>query len=99
MVKTHNQMIVETFQKGWTCYGKLMELNNYASSLPRSVAKLRDQVDFTQKTVDSLGVLTFENKKYHWCERMNGKVKYFRLFPLIEEKQLDVLAMDGQLTL
>ena len=51
------------------------------------MAKLRERVDFTQKKVDSLGILTFENKKYHWCERMNGKVKYFRLFPIVEESK------------
>ena len=77
----HNQKIVNTLSKGWHCYGKLMAKNEYASSLPRATAKLRETLDTRNSDTSKglIGVLKFEGKSYKWFERMDGKVKYFYL--------------------
>jgi hypothetical protein len=81
MKETHNQKIVKTLLKGWKCYGMILEENEYASSLPRTTAKLREKLDTSKRDFDKglIGVLLFEDVYYEWYEKMDGLIKYFRL--------------------
>jgi len=84
MKETHNQKIVKTLKKGWFCYGKLIAENEYASSIPRSTAKLREKVDTSEKNIDIglIGILKFDGKTYKWFEKIINQVKYFKLIEL-----------------
>lgn len=89
MKETHYDKIVKTLVEGWRCYGQLIEENEYASSLPRSAAKLRETLDTSRRetSVGLIGILTYKDKQYLWFEAMRGKVKYFHLKEFIEYSQ------------
>lgn len=93
MKKSHNQMIIDTLTQGWMCYGQMLSQNNYASSLPRSVAKLREMLDTSRRetSVGLIGILNYNGKQYLWFETMRGKVKYFYLKEFIENSQPSLL--------
>lgn len=86
--ETQFQKVVKTLKNGWHNYGQMIEINGFASSLPRSTAKLREQVD--KKNADFatglIGTLFFDGKKYLWYEKLKGQVKYFKLVE-IEDKE------------
>lgn len=85
-MQTHNHKIVKTLLNSWRNYGQILEENEYCQSLPRAVAKLREKLDKSDKNISRvfIGVLNFGGKKYNWFERMDGKVKYFRLEEVAE---------------
>ena len=86
-METHRQKIVKTLLKGWHCYGSLMAKNKYASSLPRTTAKLRETIDTSKRDIETnlIGILIFENKKYKWFEKLKGQIKYFKLVEIFED--------------
>jgi hypothetical protein len=84
--KPHKQLVVETLVKGWHCYGEILAANEYASSLPRTVAKLREDVCtiFRDTEKGLIGTLNYQGKVYNWYEKLKGNVKYFYLEPLVK---------------
>jgi hypothetical protein len=81
--KTHKDMIVETLVKGWHCYGELMAANDFASSLPRSLTKFREEVctSFRNTEKGLIGTLSYKGKVYNWYEKTKegSTTKYFYL--------------------
>lgn len=96
MKETHNQKIVKTLQIKFMPYGEIVKRNEYCQSLPRSVAKLREKLDKSNRDISKgfIGILKFEGKSYKWFERMDGKTKYFHL----EEVQQPIISnvVNGQ---
>lgn len=83
---THYHKIINTLLNSWNCYGMVVEKNKFCQSIARSIPKLRERLDTSDRDTSKgfIGRLKFEGKTYKWYEKMDGRVKYFYLEEVAE---------------